>query len=56
MPRMGFKPAIPAFEQAKTLRALGSAATVIGRGYLYHYLKKTVNSYGSFSTNACGAS
>jgi hypothetical protein len=30
MPRAGFKPAIPAFERAKTVHALERAATVIG--------------------------
>jgi hypothetical protein len=31
MPRVGFKPTIPVFEQAKTVHALDRAATVIGR-------------------------
>jgi hypothetical protein len=30
MPRMGFEPAIRAFEQAKTVHTLNRAATVIG--------------------------
>jgi hypothetical protein len=30
MPRVEFKPTIPAFEQAKTVHALDGAATVIG--------------------------
>jgi hypothetical protein len=30
MPRVGFEPAIPAFERAKTVHALDRAATVIG--------------------------
>jgi hypothetical protein len=30
MPRVGFEPTIPAFEQAKTVHALDRAATVIG--------------------------
>jgi hypothetical protein len=30
MPQVGFKPTIPVFERAKTVRALGRAATVIG--------------------------
>jgi hypothetical protein len=30
MPRVGFKPTIPAFERAKTVHALDRAATVIG--------------------------
>jgi hypothetical protein len=31
MPHEGFEPMIPAFEPAKTVHALGRAATVIGR-------------------------
>jgi hypothetical protein len=31
MPRVGFEPTIPAFEQAKTVHALDGAATVIDR-------------------------
>jgi hypothetical protein len=30
MPRVGFEPMIPAFEQVKTVHALDRAATVIG--------------------------
>jgi hypothetical protein len=30
MPRVGFEPTIPAFEQAKTIHALDRAATAIG--------------------------
>jgi hypothetical protein len=30
MPQVGFEPTIPVFEQAKTIRALKLAATVIG--------------------------
>jgi hypothetical protein len=30
MPRVGFEPTIPALERAKTVHALGRAATVIG--------------------------
>jgi hypothetical protein len=30
MPRVGFEPTIPVFEQAKTFHALDRAATVIG--------------------------
>jgi hypothetical protein len=30
MPRVGFEPAIPVFERAKTVHALDRAATVIG--------------------------
>jgi hypothetical protein len=30
MPRVGFEPAIPVFEQAKTVHALDRAATVFG--------------------------
>jgi hypothetical protein len=30
MPQVGFEPMIPVFERAKTILALGSAATVIG--------------------------
>jgi hypothetical protein len=30
MPSVGFEPTIPAFERAKTVHALDSAATVIG--------------------------
>jgi hypothetical protein len=30
MPRVGFEPAIPVFERAKTFHALGRAATLIG--------------------------
>jgi hypothetical protein len=32
MPRVGFEPAIPVFERAKTVHALDCAATVIGTG------------------------
>jgi hypothetical protein len=32
MPRMAFEPTIPAFERAKTVHALDSAATVTGYG------------------------
>jgi hypothetical protein len=30
MPQVGFEPTIPVFERAKTVHALGGAATVIG--------------------------
>jgi hypothetical protein len=30
IPRVGFEPTIPAFERAKTVHALGSAATMVG--------------------------
>jgi hypothetical protein len=30
MPRVGFKPTIPVFERAKTVRALDREATAIG--------------------------
>jgi hypothetical protein len=30
MPRVGLEPTIPVFERAKTVHALGHAATVIG--------------------------
>jgi hypothetical protein len=33
IPRVGFEPTIPLFEQAKTLRATDSTATVIGIKY-----------------------
>jgi hypothetical protein len=33
MPRVGFEPTIPVFERAKTVHALGRAATVIGIAY-----------------------
>jgi hypothetical protein len=35
MPRVGFDPTIPVFERAKTVRALDSAATVIGEAYMF---------------------
>jgi hypothetical protein len=34
MPRVGFEPTIPAFEEAKTVHALDCAATVIGIYYI----------------------
>jgi hypothetical protein len=34
MPRVGFKPTIPVFERAKTVRTLYRAAIVIGQGQL----------------------
>jgi hypothetical protein len=34
MPRMGFEPTNPVFEQAKTVLVLDDAATVIGRNGL----------------------
>jgi phage gp36-like protein len=36
MPWVDFEPTIPAFEQAKTVRALDRAAAVIG-AYIYTY-------------------
>jgi hypothetical protein len=47
---MGFEPTIPAFERAKTVHALGRAATVIGRrsnypSYLYKYVDFIENVY-----------
>jgi hypothetical protein len=38
MPRVGFEPTIPAFEQAKRVHALDRAVTVIG--IKYHTMKK----------------
>jgi hypothetical protein len=35
MPLVGFEPTIPEFERAKTVRALDSAATVIGKINIY---------------------
>jgi hypothetical protein len=31
MPRLGFEPTVPVFEEVKTVHALDRAATVIGR-------------------------
>jgi hypothetical protein len=36
MPRVGFEPTIPAFEQAKIVNALDLAATVIGTDCMQH--------------------
>jgi hypothetical protein len=42
MPRVGFEPTIPAFEKAKTVRAVDREASVIGRSiiaiYIYIYI------------------
>jgi hypothetical protein len=38
MPGVGFEPAIPVFERAKTVQALDRAATVIGQ-YIRLYLR-----------------
>jgi hypothetical protein len=35
MPRLGFEPATPVFERAKTVHALDRAATVIGLFFLF---------------------
>jgi hypothetical protein len=35
MPRVGFVPTIPVFEQAKTFYALDGAAAVIGRKHFF---------------------
>jgi hypothetical protein len=40
-PRVGFEPTIPAFERAKTVRALDSAATVIGFQNCYIHIYGT---------------
>jgi hypothetical protein len=40
MPRVGFKPTIPAFERAKTVHALYPAATVIGYTDTIEYARK----------------
>jgi hypothetical protein len=45
MPWEGFETTIPAFERAKTVHALDSAATVIGEFEL-HILKKSFNTSG----------
>jgi hypothetical protein len=37
MPRVGFEPTIPVFEQAKTVHALDRAATVIGTHYIHKH-------------------
>jgi hypothetical protein len=37
MPRVGFEPAIPAFERTKTVRALDRAATMIGYKHISYY-------------------
>jgi hypothetical protein len=42
MPRVGFKPMIQMFEQAKTFRALDRAATVIGRVNFICTRKRTI--------------
>jgi hypothetical protein len=36
MPRVGFEPTIPAFDQAKTVHALDRVATVIGFRLIWH--------------------
>jgi hypothetical protein len=41
MPLVGFEPTIPAFEQAKTVHALNSAATAIGV-YIQYIMIKTL--------------
>jgi hypothetical protein len=44
MPRVEFEPMIPVFDRAKTVHALGRAATVIGT--LYHYTNNFVSGDG----------
>jgi hypothetical protein len=48
MPRVGFEPTIPAFEQAKTVHALDGAATVMssfGLLSLYELRDSTSSGY-----------
>jgi hypothetical protein len=45
MPRVGFEPATPVFEQVKKVHALDYAATVIGDSGTYTILKIEYNNF-----------
>jgi hypothetical protein len=44
MPRVGFEPTIPVFEQAKTVYGLDRVATVISRG-VYNCINEFTKGY-----------
>jgi preprotein translocase subunit SecG len=50
MPQIGFEPAIPVFERAKTVHALDRATTVIV--FLFIYLTKILHAFLNSSVEA----
>jgi hypothetical protein len=55
MPRVGLKPTTPAFEQAKTLRALNRAATEIDRPTYCSHINCNFDNHIFISTVSIGA-
>jgi hypothetical protein len=48
MPQVGFEPTTPVFERAKTVHALGRAASVIGR---HQYWIQHIYTFAQFSAS-----